>query len=203
LDAPWFIPLLPAHDVSPRLPSREFAWHRLRNMIRSCGRCGSIISAKHFPGFGLACCDIRSKTHLPENAFWNSGSRSGDSLGVIAALLPSLFWPASLPHGRLIGIWLSSLSALGICTEIWRKRKLCGSGRRFPGGSPFRRIFPQNRGKSSFERALSARAKQPKSRPSRNAPCCRKKSLLLSRNPATGHRDNSSSRLAMTLTQFS
>jgi hypothetical protein len=85
LDAPWFIPLLAAHGVSPRLPSREFAWHRLPNLIGSCGRYGAIVSAKHYPGFGLACCDLRSKTHLPVNAFRNSGSRSGASLGVNAA----------------------------------------------------------------------------------------------------------------------
>jgi len=31
---------------------REFARHRLRNLIGSCGRHCSIVRAKHYPGFG-------------------------------------------------------------------------------------------------------------------------------------------------------
>ena len=68
---------------------REFARHRLRNLIGSCGRYGSIVSAKHYPGFGLACCDLRSKAHLPVNVL--PGNRALDPVvlsGVIAVLLP-------------------------------------------------------------------------------------------------------------------
>jgi hypothetical protein len=100
---------------------REFARHRLRNLIGSCGRYGSIVSAKHYPGFCLACCELRSKTHLSVNAFRNSGSRSGDSLrrecGAVAVA------GSGQPRSRMadsLAIWLSFLSALA----IWRQPRV-------------------------------------------------------------------------------
>ena len=107
----------PCQRTVSRQAFREFARHRLRNLIGSCGRYGSIVSAKHYPGFGLACCDLRSKTHLPVNAFRNSGSRSGASLGVNAACCRRR---SGQPHSRMadsLAIWLSSLSALEIMRQ--------------------------------------------------------------------------------------
>jgi hypothetical protein len=61
----------------------------------------------------LACCELRSKTHLSVNAFRISALDPVVLSGVIAVLLSSRFWPASLPHGRLIGHLAVVLECLG------------------------------------------------------------------------------------------
>jgi len=103
--------------VSPKLPP-GIRKASVGNLIGSCGRYGSIVSAEHYPGFGLACCELRSKAHLSVNVL--SGTQALDPVvlsGVIAAQLPSRFWSASLPHGRLIGhlaIFLKCIGALRV-----------------------------------------------------------------------------------------
>src|SRR6266700_7985075 len=95
---------------------REFARHRLRNLIGSCGRHCSIVRAKALSGLRPAAWPAVSFAAKRIFQSMLSGSRALDPVvlsGVIAVLLPSRFWPASLPHGRLIGHLAVVLECIG------------------------------------------------------------------------------------------
>jgi hypothetical protein len=73
----------------------EFARHRLRNLIGSCGRYGSIVSAKHYPGFGLPAVSFAAKRVFKSMV---SGTRALDPV-VLSGVIAELF-----PRGQALGI---------------------------------------------------------------------------------------------------
>ncbi len=103
MDAPRFVPLLPTHGVSPSLSGIRKASiaqpdRLLRPTLFDCPRKAlSGLRPAAWPAVSFAAKRIFQSML--------SGSRALDPVvlsGVIAVLLPSRFWPASLPHGRLI-----------------------------------------------------------------------------------------------------
>ena len=103
MDAPRFVPLLPTHGVSPSLSGIRKASiaqpdRLLRPTLFDCPRKAlSGLRPAAWPAVSFAAKRIFQSML--------SGSRALDPVvlsGVIAVLLPSRFWPASLPHCRLI-----------------------------------------------------------------------------------------------------
>ena len=103
---------------------REFARHRLRNLIGSWRPIMFDCPRKALSGLRPAARPAVSFAAKRIFQSMLSGTRALDPVvlpGVIAVLLPSWFWPISLPHGRLIGHLAVVIECIG---DISSSRKL-------------------------------------------------------------------------------